>query len=330
MNPIEHVWERFLHRGEDKERKIIKHLPPVFLRLFGDIDYQGQLVDVPPKFREKVVILTTSDTPSEFVESLQADCWSVVRSRDVTSEQAKRNASLLLNEAVRYGREQNHPYLFFLSSGFQRHAGMFYSMFEAMRKEHPNQDAYYFILPETHAGVSLLCHKEQPENIMDFLCRRFPCETALFIRTSMPFFETTLSHKGLLGKTPEGIPLGGMELFITLLDTYRRHRDDGKLYAPAMVGITVPMLTRYTPALIDWYRQTRELPSHVLDSLNFTPSLEVTSSADKLSRRIATFQAAMEALDITEADIHRLFSRTRCDLGLPEAFGFEDNTSPII
>ncbi|KKU87612.1 hypothetical protein A3A64_00720 [Candidatus Gottesmanbacteria bacterium RIFCSPLOWO2_01_FULL_48_11] len=92
MKPIERVWKRFLDRGEDKERKRIKRLPPVFLRLFGDIDYQRQLRDVPPKFREKVVILTTSDTPSELIESLRADRWSVVRSRDVTNEQAKRNA----------------------------------------------------------------------------------------------------------------------------------------------------------------------------------------------------------------------------------------------
>lgn len=312
------------------ERLRINRLPPVFLRLFGDIDYQRQLQDVPLKFRKNVVIVTTCDTPDETIAPLRADHWSVVRSPYVTSERAKRNAALLLNEAVQYGRDRGYSYLFFLSSGFQRHVGMFYSMFEAMRQTHPDQDAYYFILPETHAGVSLQSHKQRPESTMDFLCRSFPYETALVMRSSMPFFETARSHTGQLGKTSEGIPLGGMEFFITLLDTYRTYRDEGKIYVPAMVGITVPMLTRSTPALIDFYRQSHELPSHALNSLNLAPSLEATTSADKRARRIETFQAGMEAFDIAVEDIRLLFSRTHFELGLPEAFRFEDRTSPVI
>jgi len=208
---------------------------------------------------------------------------------------------------------------------------MFYSMFEGMRQRYPNQDAYYFILPETHAGVSLGSHKElRTENIMDFLCRGFPNETALIMRTSMPFFETTLSQKGNLGTTPEGIPLGGMEFFLTLLDTYELYKDEGRIFAPAMIGITLPMLTRSTPSLVDFYRRSHELPSSVLDSLDFAPALEVTSSADKLARRIGTFQAAMKVLAITEQDIRNLFSRTQFEFGIPEAFGFEDSNTPII
>ncbi len=312
------------------ERLRIASLPPVIFRLFGDIDYERQLLDIPQKFREKVVVLTTSDTPDETVAGLRADRWTVIRSLYVTSERAKRNAALLLNEAIDYGRKQRLPYLFFLSSGFQRHLGMLYSIFEAMRRQYSNQDAYYFILPETHTGVSLESHKQRPENIMDFLCSRFPYETALVMRPSMPFFETTVSHKGQLGKTPEGIPLGGMEFFITLLDTYRRYREDGNVYAPRMVGITVPMLTRWTPELREWYRQSHELPANVIGSLDFAAPLEVTASADKLARRVATFQAGMEAFEITPRDIELLFSRTQFELGVGEAFRFEDRNTAII
>ena len=67
-----------------------------------------------------------------------------------------------------------------------------------------------------------------------------------------------------------------------------------------------------------------------LDALYIAPSLEVTPAADKLARRIETFQATMDTLYITEQDIRSVFSRTQFELGIPEAFRFEDSNSPII
>jgi len=323
--------ERFGVRGQNKEQEIIAGLPPVYLRLFGNIDYVQQLKDIPDKFKSRVVILTTSDTPDDIVNSLHEDNWSIVRAKEVTAEQARTNSSLLLNEAVQNAIVQHEPYVFFLSSGFQRHLGMFYSMYESMRQKYPRQDVYYFVLPETHEGISLQSHTQMStDNIEEYLLRGFPYETALFMNTSMPLFETDLSQKGRLGTTQKGIPLGGMEFFITLLDLYKRHTIQGKVFSPRMLGITLPMLTRSNKALIEFYRSTHELPSDELDRIHFAPSEEVTSTGDKRARRVATFRAAFKHLGLTAGDIRNLFSQTQFECGITEAFKFEDNNTAII
>lgn len=220
--------------AESKERKTIQSLPPVILRLFGDIDYEEQLVEIPEKFREKTIILTTSDTPDNTLISIRSKGWTTIRSKEVASQNARDNSSLLLNEGIIEARRRNDPYVFFLSSGFQRQLGVFYSMLDGIQRHHPNQDAYYFILPETHTNLSLQAHEQvRSPDLDEFLLQGFPYETALVMKTTMPFFETRLSKKGELGKSSDGIPLGGMEFFLTQLDTYRKYKERGSRHETA-------------------------------------------------------------------------------------------------
>ncbi len=329
LQALSRLRERFMD-SEARERQIIQGLPPVFIRLFGDIDAIEQLREVPERFRDKIVVLTTSDTPDHVIASLHSQNWKLIRS-EVTTEQARVNSSVLLNEGLKFARENNQSYAFFLSSGFQRHLDKFYGMFYEAAKRHPNQDAYYFILPETHANVSLNSHEKiNTEDVDTFLLEAFPYETALFVSSQMPDFETGLSAKGSLGKTSEGVPLGGMEFFLTVLDTYKKAQESGKSFSPTMIGITLPILTRAGKQLIDFYRRTHELPISMLDSIKLAPSLEVTSTDDKTIRRVATWRAAMEKLGLNDRDIHNLSLNIKFESGIRDAFGFTHDDSPII
>ena len=315
--------------NDAKEKRIIQGLPPVFIRLFGDIDYDTQLRDIPEKFRSKVVILTTSDTPDEKIHELSSN-WTIFRSETVSDEDARTNSSLLLNEGLRFARANNQQYAFFLSSGYQRHIGMFYSMFRTVRHNHPDQDGYYFILPETHSDLHLNSHNQmQTDNLDRFLLQGFPFETALFVSTTMPEFETNISAKGNLGRIDESVPLGGMEFLLTLFTQYKNAKDMGNAFSPNLLGITLPIPLRASQSLIDFYRSTQEIPHSVLDSLVIAPSLEVTPSSDKSLRRMATWRAAMDRLGLTENDIRDLFSNTRFEAGITNAFEFNERRSII-
>jgi hypothetical protein len=266
-----------------KEKLAIHGLPSMVIRLFGDVDYEAQLGQIPEKFRSKVVVLTTNDTPKAKVLELKANGWEVIHSARVDQQEARLNSAMLLNEAVDFLKERDKHYAFFLSSGFQRHTQMYYSMLEAATKRHRNLDAYYFILPETHTGVSLASHQQTSmDNMDEFLAGHFPYETALVMNLStMPRFETQLSAKGNLGDLNEKTPLGGMEFFMTMLQHYDNQKRQGVIWSPKMIGISLPVPTRAEAAL-EFYSVTRELP---VESLSRLPekSLEVTSSEQKLA-----------------------------------------------
>jgi len=66
-----------------KEWLAIRRLPPVVIRLFGDIDYQEQLGEIEGKFKHKVIILTTSDSPENEIQKIKQDGWRVIQSKNV-------------------------------------------------------------------------------------------------------------------------------------------------------------------------------------------------------------------------------------------------------
>ena len=280
----------------DKEREIIQGCPPVFIRLFGDIDYKSQLNAIPAGFRSKIFVLTTSDTPLEIISSLKDQQWNIIQSKEVTSEQARKNTALLQNEGLRYAKEQNQSYAFFLASGFQQYLPLFSSMFIETANKYPNQDAYYFVLPEIHKNVNPLSHKQMKKNnIIEFMQRAFPSETALVMSTSMPQFETYLSAKGNLGKMADGTELGGMEFFMTLLDEYKKAKDRGESFSPNMLGITFPINTRFDRTV---------------------EPLEITPTPIKKKRRTETWNAAIKKLGIIYPDIRKIFFKTQFKDGM--------------
>lgn len=293
---------------ESRERAL-QSLPPVFLRLFGNIDYDKQLRDIPEAFRSKVVLLTTCETPDKKVCELASQGWSIKKSETVTDEEARNNSSLLLNEGLQFARDNNLPYAFFLSSGLQQHLETFYDLYSKAIKKYPQQDAYYFILPETHKDRR--ANETDTESIDDFLLRAFPCETALILKTSMPSFETEMSVKGAMGTTEDGIPLGGVEFFLTLLDTYKKYKDQCVPFSPSMRGIIVTKQLRTKELLTDPDDPTLQL--RLSRRRVLTPALVVTPNQNKLARRIPTFRAAMTRLDLKDEDIRVLFSNTQIE-----------------
>lgn len=329
LDKIDGLPQRFFAKNQErKERKLIQDLPPVYFRLFGDVNYQDQLKGFPEIFKEKVVILTTHDTPKKIVEEMNEKHWNVLQSDTVTDEEAKSNSSSLLNEAILDARKNGSEYMFFLSSGFQRFLGTFYSIFTEIREKHPQKDCYYFLLPETHTNVS---HSQQlnTNDIKRFLTSFFPSETALIFKPSTFFLEEELSKKGNLGQTQQGIPMGGMEFFMTLLTEFSYHNKKGENFSPEMVGITLPMLTRANEGLPDWYIEVGELPPESKIDLK-TPSLEVTSFYDKQSRKAETIRAAMEKLQITDDNIRELFSDLVIEPGITSAFKYWSSYAPVV
>lgn len=321
-----------LYRWLGKEKLAMSDLPPTIFRLFGEgLDLHKQLSSIPEQFRDKVIILTTADTP-ETVLSPTRSSFRIIQSSTVTTDLARENSSLLLNEGIKFGRENGLKYLFFLSSGFQRHLEMFYSMTQSAMEQFPDSDAYYFVLPETHENVSIAAHEQAKvllrSDTRQFLKSFFPYETALTMRTSLFDFETNLSAKGTMGKMLESkIPLGGMEFMITLLSRYAEQKKSGASYSPKMIGITLPIPTRIESAH-HFYQATDSHYSNSPSSLANDESLEVTSTKRKLERREATFQAACNVLRLNELDIQTLFRHTQIISGITEAFRFENNRSP--
>jgi len=324
-------FQRFLEKtrrnlfptAEEKEQDIIHTLPPVCIRLYGDIDYNEQLRYIPEKFKEKVIILTTSDTSSQKIQELAANNWKVVQADNVNDEDAKNNSSLLLNKAVEYAKGQDIPYLFFLSSGFQGNVDTFYSMYHELAKQYPDEDAYYFILPETHYDAFIDSeHSTKMDDIYDFLLKKFPFETALIVKTDLLDFETTLSRKGEMGTTESGIPLGGMEFFLTLLSIYKKSKDKGELFSPKMLGIVLPVILQKNRNRI--ITTSDPVAKREIEMLGGPEALEITSGVDKLSRRIPTWKAAMKKLSLTDDDIKELFSHTQFETGVRHVAFFDD------
>ncbi len=319
--------------GTDKEKHAISKLPPTIFRLFGEgLDFYQQLSTIPDQFRDNVIILTTADTPENELSTIRGN-FKVIQSDTVTTDLAKKNSSLLLNEALKFGRENGYKYLFYLSSGFQRHLEMFYSMTQSVMERYPNRDAYYFVLPETHDLVSLEAHKHASELLQrdthQFLKSFFPFETALVMNTSMFDFETSMSEKGAMGNVPNSnTPIGGMEFMMTLWSKYAEQKRAGILYSPNMIGVTLPVPTRIE--LADHFY--RKIYPHYLSSpssLANQASLEVTTSGRKIDRRDSTFQAALKRLNLNDIDVQLLFANTHFISGVTEAFRFENGKSSL-
>lgn len=297
-------------------KELLDRMPTIVLRLFGDFD-EDQIQTIPDDYKQKVLILTTSDTPKEKLALIPQEI-RCLQSESISSEFAKINPAALLNESIRYARENEIEELFFLSSGLQQDIGNFYGMLEKAKEKDPNCAVYYFMMYPTHKSISYDSHLELQKVLeqdpIEFLQRAFPFETASVLNVSkLPLLDEVITKKGFLGEIKLGsdtIQLGGMELVLSIFEYYswiKKNIKPEKMRKsiPKMMGISLPMAlrTNHEYAFNEFY-----YPGQAPSPLNV--SLEVIPEEHKSAKRQTNFEAAIKYLNLTEYDIRILFSNT--------------------
>jgi hypothetical protein len=268
---------------------------PILLRVFGN--YPVSNLDlIPQVFLKHLYILTTSDYGN--LHELTKRFGIQVINTDVDEEMAVRNSGAFLNIGIERIRE-DHDQVLLMASGYETSFARITGLLNRAINQFERQDIIYFILPGIHNDGRL---PERQLDIISDIGLIFPSESMAWLNLSTyKGFDTELSEKGSLGYTDNGIPLGGIELMITIMKEYAE-----KGVSPRMTGIDSNIL-----------RGSREL--NYLDEFggirhDSPVSVEATPSILKRERRLSTIESACKNLGLELEGLSDLFQNT-CIIG---------------
>lgn len=270
---------------------------PILLRVFGN--YPVSNLDLIPQiFLKHMYILTTSDYGE--LDELTERFGRQVINTGVDTEIAVRNSGAFLNIGIERIKADDHNQVLLTASGYETSFAKITGLLNRAINQFERQDIIYFILPGIHTDGKL--PKRQLDIISD-IGLIFPSESMAWLDLStFTGFETELSVKGKLGTTERGIPLGGIELMITVIKDYAQN---GTI--PKMTGINAPNILRgeeNSPFLNEFGGKRHDSPI----------SVEATPGILKRERRFSTIESACRKLGLEIEGLSDLFQNT-CIIG---------------
>lgn len=269
---------------------------PILQRVFGD--YPIENLDLIPKvFWKSMYILTTKDYRE--LSELKKRFGTRVINTDFSQEVAVKNSGAFLNKGIEQIRDAHHNHVLLMASGYELSVGRIIGLIDKAITQFEKQDIMYFLLPGIHYDGQL---PSRELDIVSDIGLVFPSESMAFLNlTSFKSFDTVLSQKGVLGYTDSGIPLGGIELMITIMTEFVQTG-----MSPRMTGI-ISNISRGK-------RQPSYLNEFGISSIKNPGSVEATPSPIKLERRISTIEATCNKLGIEPENLSELFLNT-CFIG---------------
>lgn len=269
---------------------------PILLRVFGN--YPVSNLDLIPQiFLKHMYILTTSDYGE--LDDITERFGRQVINTEIDREMAIRNSGAFLNSGIERIREDGYDQVLLMASGYESSFGRVIGLLNRAINQFIRQDIIYFILPSIHYDGRL---PEKELDVISDIGLIFPSESMAWLDLiSFKSFEPELSTKGTLGSTDRGIPLGGIELMITIMKDYAQN---GTI--PTMTGINSPHIIRSegSPYLDEFGGTRHDKPV----------SVEATPNDIKRERRLLTIESACKNLGIEQEGLSSLFQNT-CIIG---------------
>lgn len=270
---------------------------PTLLRVFGDYPIKN-LDLIPNVFLNHLYFLTTDDY--EELNELKRRFGTQVIHTEFSQAMAVRNSGAFLNTGIRRIREDNHDQVLLIASGYEMSLPRIIGSIDKAKKQFEEQDIIYFLLPGIHYD------NQFPDRVLDIVSDIglvFPSESLAWLDLkSFKCFDTELSEKGTLGYTDKGIPLGGIELMITITKDFAQNG-----VSPRMTGIISNILRgKVDPNYFDEFGNIS----------TYNPeSIEATSGDIKIERRILTIEAVRERIGLSsDENFQRMFANL-CILG---------------
>jgi hypothetical protein len=269
---------------------------PILLRVYGDYPIEN-LDIIPENFRESIYILTTNDYRD--LGELTSRFGSRVLNTDFSHEMAVRNSGAFINMGIEHIRGDDHDQVLLMASGYELSIGRIIGLIDKAIKQFEKQDIIYFLLPGIHYDGQL---PNRELDIVSDIGLVFPSESLAFLNlNSFKCLDTLLSEKGELGYTENGVPLGGIELMITIIKDFAQSG-----VSPRMTGINAPHILRGkgSPYLDEFGGIRNDRPV----------SVEATPNDIKRERRLLTIESACKKLGIELEGLSGLFQNT-CIIG---------------
>jgi hypothetical protein len=269
---------------------------PILLRAFGNYPISN-LDLIPQVFQKHLYILTTSDYGE--LDDLTKRFGRQVINTEIDKEMAIRNSGAFLNTGLERIREDGYDQVLLMASGYETSFGRVIGLLNRAINQFIRQDIIYFILPSIHFDGRL---PERELDVISDISLIFPSESMAWLDlSSFKGFEPELSMKGALGSSDRGIPLGGIELMISVMKDYAQN---GTI--PQMTGINAPHILRGdgSPYLDEFGGIRNDRPV----------SVEATPNDIKRERRLLTIESACKELGLEKEGLSTLFQNT-CIIG---------------
>lgn len=262
-------------------------LSPILLRVFGN--YPLNYLDlIPEEFKDSLYILTTNDYKG--ISFLQEQFGNRAIIYSGNSEMAIKNSGKFLNFGIERLKENSIQEVILISSGFETSLRKINTLINSIARQYDKNplDIIYFLLPDIHFPNGIPGSNLEFNLDISFI---FPSESLVWINLkTLPLFDTELSIKGALGYTDSGIPLGGIELMLTLMQLYADKKDSLN-----MVGVETSIIRgNHNKVSVENNESTSQY-------------IEATPNQHKLIRRKPTIEAARKKLFISEEEFPAIF-----------------------
>lgn len=249
-----------------------------------------------PNFENRLFVLTTTDSR---LDDLNAQGVEVIPPI-YTMKEAGENSATILNQGLEFLAQKGEKEVLLVASGYQSSLSEISRALSRVVRQQPDKDVYFFITPDLHdTGWEQI---NSPDlDLFDQRRNIYPSESLALVNISAIYpLDEELTKKGNLGYTESGIPLGGIELVLTML---KKYSESNKRWRPSICGIYAPYIKR-SPGTFQIADDS--FPARYY---RFPDPVEYTSKEDKQERREITIDRALAQLGLDKDDYNRMFGQ---------------------